>query len=100
MLKKIDIAFNKEENEKDVFKAKFDTTNADFIRQLSQQYPRLSTTECRICALLHSGFNTKEITTLLSTSLRNIETHRLNIRKKLKLKRNDNLQLILAAVKG
>ena len=94
------MAFVREENEKDIFRSKFDSTHADFIRNLSQQYPQLSPTECRICALLHSGFNNKEIATLLSTSLRNIETHRLNIRKKLKLSRTDNLQLILAAVKG
>ena len=100
LFRKIDIAFNKEENEKDVFSSKFDSTNAEFIRNLSSRYPKLSTTECRISALLHSGFNTKEIATLLSTSLRNIETHRLNIRKKLGLKRNDNLQLVLASIKG
>ena len=100
LFRKIDMAFNKEENEKDLFKTKFDTAHADFIRSLSSNYPSLSSAECRICALLHSGFNTKEIATLLSTTLRNIETHRLNIRKKLKLRRSDNLQLILAAVKG
>lgn len=100
LFKKIDVAFNKEDNEKDLFRAKFDSANADFIHALSRVYPNLSPAECRICALLHSGFSTKEISTLLSTSLRNVETHRLNIRKKLKLKRSDNLQLVLAAVKG
>jgi DNA-binding CsgD family transcriptional regulator len=99
LFKKIDVAFNKEENEKDLFKAKFDSAHADFIRTLNLKHPKLSSAECRICALLHSGFSTKEIATLLSTTLRNIETHRLNIRKKLKLKRTDNLQLILAAVR-
>jgi DNA-binding CsgD family transcriptional regulator len=99
LFKKIDVAFTKEDNERDIFRAKFDTANAEFVQALVRRYPKLSPAECRICALLHSGFTTKEIATLLSTTQRNVETHRLNIRKKLKLKRSDNLQLILAAVR-
>ncbi|MCW3127141.1 MAG: hypothetical protein JWO03_2799 [Bacteroidetes bacterium] len=99
LFRKIDMAFNKEENEKNLFKEKFDKAHTDFIRNLSNEYPKLSVTECRVCALLHSGFNTKEIATLLSTTERNIETHRLHVRKKMNLKRNDNLNLVLASIK-
>ncbi|MCW3126447.1 MAG: transcriptional regulator [Bacteroidetes bacterium] len=100
LFKKIDTAYAKEDNEKDLFKQKFDATHTEFIKNISKTYPTLSPSECRICALMNTGFTNKEIATLLSTTLRNVETHRLNIRKKLKLKRADNLQLILAAVKG
>ncbi len=99
LFRKIDAAFLKEDNEKDLFREKFDKAHTDYIRHLSAAYPGLSPSECRICALLHSGFSTKEIATLLSTSERNVETHRLSIRKKLKLKRTDNLNLVLATLK-
>lgn len=99
LFKKIDAAFNKEDAEKEIFKEKFDKTHAHFIQALTRQYSTLSPTESRICALLHSGFNTKEIATLLSTSERNIETHRLHIRKKLGLKQGANLNMTLAAIK-
>lgn len=100
LFKKIDMAFNKEENERHIFKEKFDQAHVEFIRKLSNKYKKLTPSECRICALLHSGFATKEIATLLSTTERNIETHRLHIRQKLGLKRTDNLNLVLAAVEA
>ncbi|MFN8310493.1 MAG: tetratricopeptide repeat protein [Chitinophagales bacterium] len=99
LFKKIDLAFTREESEKEIFKAKFDKTNAAFIEALSRDYPKITPTESRICALLRSGFNTKEIVSLLSTSERNVETHRLSIRKKLGLSRTANLNTVLASIK-
>ncbi|MBS1617205.1 MAG: helix-turn-helix transcriptional regulator [Bacteroidetes bacterium] len=98
LFSKIDVAYAREDNEKDLFRQKFDAAQADFIRALTKKYPTLSPAESRICALMHQGFANKEIATLLSTTLRNVETHRLNIRKKLKLKRADSLQLVLAGI--
>lgn len=95
---KIEHAFAKEELEKEQFRTKFDETYRLFIASLHQLYPALSVTECRICALLRSGFNTKEIANLLSTAPRNVENHRLSIRKKMNLSREDNLNLILTEI--
>lgn len=97
--KRIDQAFVKEEVEKERFREKFDETHRGFIAKLHLAYPDLSPTECRICALLRSGFNSKEIANLLSTSSRNIENHRVRIRAKMKLTREDNLNLILTEIK-
>ena len=97
--KRIDQAFVKEEEEKIRFREKFDEAHRGFIAKLHLAYPDLSPTECRICALLRSGFNTKEISNLLSTSSRNIENHRVRIRAKLNLTREDNLNLILTEIK-
>jgi DNA-binding NarL/FixJ family response regulator len=41
--------------------------------------------------MLTQGLSNKDIATLTLTTTRNIEKHRLNLRKKLKLKRNDDL---------
>lgn len=91
----IERAFNKEEEEKTRFRQKFDETHREFIAELHRAYPQLSPTECRVSALLRSGFNTKEIANLLSTSQRTIETQRLSIRKKMDLSRDANLNLLL-----
>lgn len=93
--KTIERAFNKEEEEKNRFRQKFDETHREFIAQLHRAYPQLSPTECRVSALLRSGFNTKEIANLLSSSNRTIENQRLSIRKKLNLGRAENLNLLL-----
>lgn len=95
ILKTIDRAFTKEEEEKNRFRQKFDETHREFIAQLHRAYPLLSPTECRVGALLRSGFNTKEIANLLSTSNRTIENQRLSIRKKMNLGRDENLNLLL-----
>ena len=94
----IERAFNKEEEEKQRFRQKFDETHRGFIAQLHRLYPLLSATECRVGALLRSGFNTKEIANLLSTSQRTVETQRLSIRKKMNLGREENLNLILNSI--
>ena len=94
----IERAFNKEEEEKQRFREKFDETHREFIAQLHRAYPLLSTTECRVSALLRSGFNTKEIANLLSSSTRTIENHRQHIRNKMKLDDGENLNLILSAM--
>jgi tetratricopeptide (TPR) repeat protein/DNA-binding CsgD family transcriptional regulator len=99
LFKRIDVAFNKEESDHHIFKEKFDQTHSAYIHAVSKRYPQLSPSECRICALLHSGFSTKDISTLTSTTKRNIESHRLNIRKKIGLSRSQNLQTILASIK-
>ncbi|MBS1594990.1 MAG: helix-turn-helix transcriptional regulator [Bacteroidetes bacterium] len=96
----IDLAFIREEDEKTRIREKFDETNKEYILRLHQLYPDLSPTESRICALLRSGFNTKEISSLLSTSIRNVENHRLRIRKKLELTKEDNLNIKLMQIVG
>jgi DNA-binding NarL/FixJ family response regulator len=88
-----------EESEKTRFKDKFDESQREFIARLHEAHTYLSTTECRVCALLRSGFNTKEIANLLSSSTRTIENHRANIRRKMNLGRTDNLNMILTEIK-
>ncbi|HWB63260.1 MAG TPA: helix-turn-helix transcriptional regulator, partial [Chitinophagales bacterium] len=96
--KTIKRAYNKEEEEKERFREKFDETQREFIAHLHRTYPQLSATECRVSALLRSGFNTKEIANLLSASTRTIENHRQHIRKKMNLNGGENLGLLLNAM--
>ena len=44
----------------------------------------LSPRELEVCNMVNGGLNTKEIASILNLSIRTVETHRLNIRKRLK----------------
>jgi len=45
----------------------------------------LSPRELEVCNMVNGGFSNKDIANLLNLSVRTIETHRLNIRKKLQM---------------
>jgi DNA-binding NarL/FixJ family response regulator len=96
---KIKQAHAREEVDKVRFKEKFDEAQRGFIAELHSRYSSLSATECRISALLRSGFNSKEIANLLSSSVRTIENHRATIRRKMNLGREDNLNMMLAEIR-
>lgn len=86
------------ESEWRAFEQQFQRVHPDYIRTLSTRYPLLSPTELKICALLKTSLNSKEIAGLLHVSLRDIENHRYRIRKKLALTPGENLVSFLAAM--
>lgn len=59
--------------------------DTEFERYIAEQYPSLTKTERRICSLINLNMTSQQIADLLYTSLRTIEWHRLNIRKKLQI---------------
>lgn len=58
------------------------------ISQFNLKFKHLSGKEIEICNLIRSGLSNKEIAKLLSISCATVETHRVRIRKKLKLRDN------------
>jgi DNA-binding NarL/FixJ family response regulator len=58
---------------------------APFIRRLSSKYSDLTPSEIQAAELIKEGKTTKEIAELLNSSIRAIEFHRSNLRKKLGL---------------
>ncbi len=65
------------------FEQLFEEVHSDYMYRLSQQFPLISPTEIKICALIKTNLSTKEIASLLSLSRHTIATHRYSIRKKL-----------------
>lgn len=65
------------------FRVFFDEVHPDFFNRLSQQYPNLSNTDLRLCAYLHIGMSTKEISALTFREVRSVESSRHRLRKKL-----------------
>ncbi|HLP28531.1 MAG TPA: tetratricopeptide repeat protein [Candidatus Didemnitutus sp.] len=85
----------RDDNEWVRFEEKFEHLHQDFLTKLSQTYPKLTPTELKVCAMLKINLSNKEIAGLLSVSLRNVESHRYSIRKKLGLASDVNLTSVL-----
>jgi DNA-binding CsgD family transcriptional regulator len=80
------------------FEQEFQHVHQGFVTMLSERCPRLTPTELKVCALLKIHLSNKEIARLLSVSLRNVESHRYSIRKKLGLPSDANLSSHLAGL--
>ena len=74
----------------------FQLLHRDILQKLSDRYPTFTFSERKICALLHEGLSTKQISLLLKLSPHTIEMSRFGIRKKMKLTRAMNLSAVLA----
>jgi DNA-binding CsgD family transcriptional regulator len=70
-----------------------------FVHQLSSKYMSLSPTEIQVAQFVREGKTTKEISEVMGSSRRTIESHREKIRVKLGLKnKRVNLRSYLASV--
>jgi len=73
------------------FQIHFDKVHGDFSKRIKQEFPLLSPQEIKLSAYLRLNLSTKEIANLLSISVRGVEIGRYRLRKKLQLKRAQNL---------
>lgn len=73
------------------FEEEYNFSNNDFLHQLTARFPSLNQNERKVCVYLRMNRSTKEIATLLSLSVRGVETIRYNLRKKLSLTKGENL---------
>lgn len=72
--------------------------DADWIAGLTGICPALAQAELIVCWLIKTGFSNKQIATRLGIVVRTVETHRLNIRRKLNLKSGGNLGAFLTGL--
>ena len=71
---------------------------SSFGRKISDRAVRLSPREIEICNMIKGGSSSKEIAELLHLTLKTVERHRFNIRKKLKIAHDINLTSYLQSV--
>ena len=72
---------------------------SQFGLKVSTSLTKLSPKEIEICNMVRSGFSSKEIASNLQISLKTVETHRRNIRKKLNIENKEvNLTSYLNAI--
>ncbi len=73
------------------FKHHFDRVHGDFLSRLRDEFIELTPNDQKLCAFLRLNLNTKEIANLMSISLRGVEVARYRLRKKLDLRKGQNL---------
>ncbi|MDX9789922.1 MAG: LuxR C-terminal-related transcriptional regulator [Candidatus Kapaibacterium sp.] len=80
------------------FIARFHDINPNFINYLSKKFPTLTPTELKICSLTKTGLNSKDIASTLKISIRSVENHKYNIRKKFDLEPYQNLYNFISQI--
>ncbi len=73
------------------FIERFHDINPNFVNQVSKTYPDLTPSELKICSLTRTGLSSKDISSILKISIRSVENHKYNIRKKFGLEPYQNL---------
>ena len=79
------------EQDKALLQQKIGEGNAGLFRTLAEMYAALTPHEVRTCALIKTGKTNKELSRLYGQGERAYEQLRHRIKKKMKLKRDDNL---------
>ena len=75
----------------DKFEENFNLVYDNFTQKLMEQFPDLKKNDLKLCVYLRMGLSSKEMASLLNTSVRSIETARYRLRKKLNIGSGDNL---------
>lgn len=83
------------EEEWETFERQLNESQHHFLRELTDNFPSLTRMEKRICALLRISLSSRDIAEMHSVTVRDIETHRYNIRKKLAIPTKTNLTSFL-----
>ncbi len=74
----------------------FDAINYDFKRKILKKYPNLTNLEIKLSMLIKLGMSIKDIAIVLYQTVGSIRVARSRLRKKLKLKPKQNLQIFLS----
>lgn len=75
---------------------RFNKKHKEYSLILGKHYPQLTAAEVKVAIMLASGLSNKEIASITLTTTRNVENHRLQMRKKMKLKQGEDLIKLLA----
>ena len=80
------------------FDRQFQSVHPEFIRRLTGRTPDMTTTEVRICTMLRMNLKSHEMAQIFCITEAGVEFHRKNIRRKLKLGREEKLPIVLGAM--
>ena len=82
----------------DILELNLNDIISPFLQNFSVKYASLTPTEIQVAHLVRHGVRSKEIANLLDLSKRTVDSHRANIREKLKIKnKKSNLRSYLSA---
>ncbi|MBC7410075.1 MAG: histidine kinase [Arcicella sp.] len=89
-------AVNKHEWE--IFENNLNQIHNEFIINLSNKFPILTSKDIKLCVYLKMNLSSKEIAPLMNISYRGVELHRYRLRKKLGLNQEENLNKFMLLV--
>lgn len=75
----------------EVYQNNFNLVHENFFKRLKQQYPKLTTSDLRFCALLRLNLSTKDIARFTGLTVRGVEGARYRLRKKLAIPEGKSL---------
>ncbi|MBQ2060597.1 MAG: transcriptional regulator, partial [Prevotella sp.] len=73
------------------FEENFNLVYDNFSQKIMEAFPQLKKSDLKLCVYLRMGLSSKEMPSLLNTSVRSIETARYRLRKKLDIDTGSNL---------
>lgn len=73
------------------FLKRFSEVYPEFFTKLTSQYEELTNTQLRVIAFSFLNFNTKDIATIMNTSVRTTQTHKYRIRKVINIDPEEDL---------
>ena len=82
------------------FEENFNLVYSDYMKRLVARFPDLKMNDRKLCAYLRMGLSSKEMASLLNTSVRSVETARYRLRKKLGMGQGDNLTEFIQSFGG
>lgn len=77
------------------FEYRFTKVHPQFYKKLSLKIPNLTTSEKRLCALIHLNFSSKEIATIIKQSPKSVLVAKSRLRNKLNLSSSDKISNFL-----
>ncbi len=98
MLQKIDEHQRRQLFNWEDFKLHFEKVHQGFFTRLNGKYPGLTPKDQRLCAYIHLGLSTKDISGLVNITPESAEIGRIRLRKKLGLNRSENLSTFLQSI--
>ncbi|HSF45193.1 MAG TPA: triple tyrosine motif-containing protein [Chitinophagaceae bacterium] len=91
-----DIEKNNDSWEK--FALHFDEVNDNYLKNLKSKFPKLTSSDLKICAYLKLNLSSKEIAQLTNISVRGVEISRYRLRKKLGLSSEQSINAFLESL--
>ncbi len=82
------------------FEENFNLVYDDFMTKLLRRFPGLKKNERKLCAYLRMGLSSKEMASLLNTSVRSVETARYRLRRKFPIEAGASLRDFLGMIAG
>lgn len=86
------------EGEWEAFMQRFRQVHPEFEARVAERFPTLTPAELRVCVLTRLGLATKEIASLLFTSVRTIENQRASLRRKVGIPAQTALATFIAGL--